>query len=163
MPPKPSAAASRSVSTGKIFSASQRAASGSMRSVANCRAVSRNACWSSVRLKSMRAGSYRGVPPCQTQRTSALLAGRTADVTSGFLADRHQEADAAFDDVAAEIPGHGPEIRPEKQRKSQFRRLGGRTQGCEPLPGFRRDVAPDTDSEAAAFQHHECCVGVEQE
>src|ERR1700730_13501748 len=65
MPPKPSAAASRRVSTGKIFSASQRAASGSMRSVANCRAVSRNDCWSSVRLKSMRAGSYRGVTPRQ--------------------------------------------------------------------------------------------------
>src|SRR5260370_10721863 len=68
MPPKPSAAASRSVSTGKIFSASQRAASGSMRAVANCRAVSRNACCSSVRLKSMRAGSYRGGTPRQPSR-----------------------------------------------------------------------------------------------
>src|SRR3979490_634792 len=68
MPPKPRAAASRRVSTGKIFSASQRAASGSMRAVANCRAVSRNACWSSVMLKSMSAGSYRGGPLRQPGR-----------------------------------------------------------------------------------------------
>src|SRR6185369_7459358 len=61
MPPKPRAAASRSTASGKIFSASHLAASGSMRSVANWRAVSRKACWSSVRLKSMRARSYRGV------------------------------------------------------------------------------------------------------
>ncbi len=58
MPPKPRAAASRSTSSGKIFSASQRAACGSMRSVANCRAVSRNACWSSVRVKSIATRSY---------------------------------------------------------------------------------------------------------
>ena len=43
---------------GKIFSASQRAAWGSI-AVANCRAVSRKACCSSVRVKSMRGGSYR--------------------------------------------------------------------------------------------------------
>src|SRR5882757_8219352 len=78
MPPKPKAAASRNVSSGKIFSASQRAASGSMRAVANCRAVSRNACWSAESSKSMRARSYRGVPLCQRSGPMTMFGARLA-------------------------------------------------------------------------------------
>src|SRR5579883_3559376 len=68
MPPKPSAAASRSTASGKTFSASQRAASGSMRSVANCRAVSRKACWSSESVKSIARRIISGGPPLSNKR-----------------------------------------------------------------------------------------------
>src|SRR5476651_1210049 len=57
-----------------IFSASQRAACGSMRAVANCRAVSRNACWSSVRVKSIATRSY--IAAFRGSRHNARMAKR---------------------------------------------------------------------------------------
>src|SRR6187549_3990386 len=55
MPPMPSAAASRIVSTGKNFSSSQLSANGASFSAAKSRAMSRTAIWSSLRANSIDA------------------------------------------------------------------------------------------------------------
>src|SRR5882672_2299945 len=81
---------------------------------------------------------------------------------SSLLADRHQQADAALNDVAGKISRHGPEIRTEKQMQPQFRRLRGWTLRGEPLPGLRRRVAPHADCEASLLQQCAQRVGFEQ-